>query len=225
MNEGEIGLGEQLEHSLRIVVKIGWNEEFRSCTDQFRAIHDRRGRAEHANALEQVQSACVPTGHDDGCGIHTCAQYLLAGETIGGNNPDAAVFIQNVRHVGQTAIENPVIRLHDLAVPTILRNLFERKIVVIGLGQQLRCPHHANSSISFCIIQSNLAAAVGALIVHQEVFKIAIALIQHALDALGKKAGGIEEGRDYADQRLGVRHEDGGAPIGGASQYAGCGLG
>src|SRR4051812_47488613 len=123
-------------------------------------------------------------------------------QIIGADDRRAGMGLGDRHHPLQARRENAVIRLHDLDVASLRRNLSQRPVIVSNLAHEFRIASDAYSGIAPGIFSRDLSRAIRALIIYQQVFEVRIRLSEHALDALAEEAGSVVERRDDAHEWL-----------------------
>jgi hypothetical protein len=189
----------QVEADLRILEEAALREERIAAAHQIGAEHHRRGRSEQVDAVLEHEAAGVPAGHEGALGRQAARLDLRAEQPVGADDGDGRVRLGERDHVGEAGREDRIVGLHHLAVARVGGDLAEREVVVRHLLEKARRADDPDPAIARGVAGRDLASAVVAVVVAEDVFEVAVALGEDALDALRQIRGRVVKGGDDAD--------------------------
>ena len=132
----------------------------------------------------------------------TTKRRMIAFQFIGGNDPDVGMRFRNFHHAAQAFRENPVVRLHHLAVLATSRDERKREIVILHLVEERIGVDETNlAGILGGILRGDFRGTIGAVIVDEDVLPIRIGLAKDAFNTLREEFVSVIEGSNNADER------------------------
>jgi hypothetical protein len=200
VDEAEVVLQEDLVGELGVGVHAPGLEARPPRAQDVGAIEDARRGSHHELAIDEHEPArLAPAETPQGAG-HARAAEVLAEEVVGAHHAGVGLPLRDVDEPRDALGEEDVVGEGELDVLRIGARELQRQIEVGELVDERRIHDEPDPRVHRGVALGDLAGAVVAPVVHDDVLEIAVRLGEHALDALLEVPRRVVERGDDADE-------------------------
>jgi glucose-1-phosphate cytidylyltransferase len=204
VDEPELGAVEEVEMGGHVRVQVGgWIE--RPPRPHEIGTDEARGRREAEDLAAQEHSRDLGAGIDLSVLRQSAALDVISSQPQRADDPNAGIALGEPDHFSQAIGIEEVVRVEDFAVRAFARDIFDRPVPVLDHGDRRVVGVDADTRIAARVALGDLAGAVGAGVVEDDVLEVRVALPENAVDAFREVGGGVVGRGDDADQGL-LRH-------------------